>query len=220
MLDKYLCLPPKVTFVSISVILFAECLPQKELERHTQLFIFGENCSSHISPGNSYYLALFIYIYSSLASLGNLIIEQICIQFPCTQLLRATAYEHVHCKKGQPFPWRGIIQLFPASDSLVSDIPAMDGKSKPFFTVHGTVQEQQSLSKKLVLGRGPQIISTCMIKSWSRDVSVALFLCMCASIASVLCVHYILKGAYINMPPLKTGRTKTCPIRTFLRLSL
>ncbi len=32
--------------------------------------------------------------------------------------------------------WPGIIELFPAMESLVSDIPAGDGKSRTYFTVH------------------------------------------------------------------------------------
>jgi hypothetical protein len=57
----------------------------------------------------------------------------------------------VHCKKGCKFsrpqaeagchlpnsPRPGIIKFFPARESLVSDIPAGDGKSyNPFFTVY------------------------------------------------------------------------------------
>jgi hypothetical protein len=33
-------------------------------------------------------------------------------------------------------PWPGIIKLFPAMESLVSDIPAWTGKSLTFFTVY------------------------------------------------------------------------------------
>jgi hypothetical protein len=47
----------------------------------------------------------------------------------------------IHCRKGllfsrpQPgYPWPGIIKLFPARESLVSDIPAGDGKmANPFL---------------------------------------------------------------------------------------
>jgi hypothetical protein len=51
----------------------------------------------------------------------------------------------MHCKKGYWFsrlrpgchlpnsPWPGIIKFFPARESLVSDIPAGDGKTAHFF---------------------------------------------------------------------------------------
>ncbi len=51
----------------------------------------------------------------------------------------------LHCKKGWPFsrpqpgchlpnsPWSGKIKLFPARESLVSDIPAVDGKVANLF---------------------------------------------------------------------------------------
>ncbi len=50
----------------------------------------------------------------------------------------------LHCKKGLRFshpqpssdsPWPGIIKLFPARESLVSDITAGDGKIDNFFAV-------------------------------------------------------------------------------------
>jgi hypothetical protein len=36
-------------------------------------------------------------------------------------------------KKVSNFPWQGIIKLFPARESLVSDIPAGDGKTLNLF---------------------------------------------------------------------------------------
>jgi hypothetical protein len=52
----------------------------------------------------------------------------------------------LHCKKGQfsrpqqgchlpNSPWPGIVKLFPARESLLSDVLAGDGKPLTFFTV-------------------------------------------------------------------------------------
>jgi hypothetical protein len=54
-------------------------------------------------------------------------------------------YDHLHCKKGYQFsipqpkpPWPGIIKFFPARESLVSDIPAGEGKTvNIFYSVDG-----------------------------------------------------------------------------------
>jgi hypothetical protein len=40
---------------------------------------------------------------------------------------------NIHCKKNSP--WSGIIKLFPARKSLISDIPLRTGKWRTFFTV-------------------------------------------------------------------------------------
>jgi hypothetical protein len=68
--------------------------------------------------------------------------------FPSTlspQLTLPNSSNPIHCIKGcrypcpQPechepnSPWPGIIKLFPARESLVSDIPAGDGKNTKFF---------------------------------------------------------------------------------------
>jgi hypothetical protein len=42
-------------------------------------------------------------------------------------------------------PWPGIVKLFPARESLVSDFPARTGKSLTFFTVQH-VQYRQDLA--------------------------------------------------------------------------
>ncbi len=59
--------------------------------------------------------------------------------------IRKVPLKRVHCKKGlwlsRPHPgcnkpnspWPGVIELFPARESLVSDIPAGDGKSLTLF---------------------------------------------------------------------------------------
>ncbi len=41
-------------------------------------------------------------------------------------------------------PWPGIIKLFPARESLVSDIPAEDGKKITFFTVQDVEISQRT----------------------------------------------------------------------------
>jgi hypothetical protein len=60
---------------------------------------------------------------------------------------RNVAFVRYTVKKGYPFPipsrdvtnpnspWPGIIKLFPARESLVSDIPAGDGKNYNLCTV-------------------------------------------------------------------------------------
>jgi hypothetical protein len=63
----------------------------------------------------------------------------------------------VHCKKGWQFSrpqpgchllvpnssWLGILKLFLARESLVSDIPARDGKIANFFTVYKRTKTAQ-----------------------------------------------------------------------------
>ncbi len=86
--------------------------------------------------------------------------ERLTVNKTCEMLFFAYIiyFLAIHCKKGyrfsrlQPgchlpnFPWPGIIQLFPASGSLVSDIPSGDGKAAIVF-----LQCMKNIGKRILL---------------------------------------------------------------------
>jgi hypothetical protein len=65
----------------------------------------------------------------------------------------------LHCKKRLtifPFP-AGIIRIFPSRESLVSDIPAEDGKmANPFLQCNQTLPGQESLVSDIPAGGGEE----------------------------------------------------------------
>ncbi len=79
--------------------------------------------------------------------------------------------QDIHCKKNvndfpvsrrdvtdQTDPWPGIIKFFPARESLVSDIPAGDGKfDKLFFTVYMVYFADEKANPQQDLNKGVQM---------------------------------------------------------------
>jgi hypothetical protein len=92
------------------------------------------------------------------------------------------AHQQHTVKKGYRFfrqnsPWPEIIKLFPARKSLVSDIPAEDGKTANlFFTVHGTTAAIDPLPCQSMPPMPPPRVSLPSLKAVVRW-SVAMARC-------------------------------------------
>ncbi len=87
----------------------------------------GQACDSREVPARLYPHCVFAPIYSIKEGLGHLFSPWIDGR-PLNHIFLWLLLSH------SPWPWPGIIKFFLARESLVSDIPAGDGKfDKPFL---------------------------------------------------------------------------------------